>query len=267
MERKVDITHTSAAQAQEIKQTLYPAARTLPSLESTAKSSTTSWAGKPSLGDIPQPHNPSDPLHPTHPTAVTATSHPIPAVPRCPSPCWDQLCCHTASWPLAAIPPWPPWSWSWAPSCHPPHGRPPAAHRQEVTAEVEGRLFMLFFLYKSGRGWTIPDRTSCVCCELITGRCEENKHGRRRHRGERGCGAAPPYPACQGPRWGAQSSALGLWGGPGSGGGGGGTAAIFPTVGQPCWCAASASSCGWPVQSKDGPFGGRCREACPAPSC
>lgn len=43
-----------------------------------------------------------------------------------------------------------------------------AAGRQEVPLAVEGRLFMLFFLYKSGLEWTIPDRTSCVCCSLIT---------------------------------------------------------------------------------------------------
>lgn len=142
---------------------------------------------------------------------VTATAHPIPAVPRCPSPCWDQPCCHIASWPPAAIPPWPPWARSRAPFCHPPHGRPPAAHSQEVTAEVEGRLFMLFFLYKSGRGWTIPDRTSCVCCVLITGRCEENKHGRRGPRGEEGLWGGTPTPCLPAPRGGGTAQR----GGPG----------------------------------------------------
>lgn len=189
-----------------------------------SKSSATGRAGKPALGTslIWQglPTAPPTLSIPPVPAAVTATAHAIPAVPRCPSPRWDGPRCHTALWPPAAIPPWPPWTRSWAPSWHPPHGRPPAAHRQEVAAEVEGRLFMLFFLYKSGRGWTIPDRTSCVCCVLITGRCEENKHGCRRPRGERGCGAVPPRRACQAPRWGAQHSAPGLWGGLGSRGGG-----------------------------------------------
>lgn len=68
---------------------------------------------------------------------------------------------------------------------------------------MEGRLFMLFFLYKSGRGWTIPDRTSCVCCELITGLGEENKHGRPE--GERGGGAGPPRRAHPGRARGADT--------------------------------------------------------------
>lgn len=96
-------------------------------------------------------------------------SRTIPATPRCPPPCRDRPCHCSAPWLPAAIPAWPPWARARLPASRPPHGRPPAAHRQEVTAEVEGWLFMLFFLYKSGRGWTIPDRTSCVCCALITG--------------------------------------------------------------------------------------------------
>lgn len=55
---------------------------------------------------------------------------------------------------------------------------------------------MLFFLYKSGRGWTIPDRTSCACCELITGAARRTNTAAPRGRG--GHGAGPPHRAHRG---------------------------------------------------------------------
>lgn len=70
----------------------------------------------------------------------------------------------------------------------------PAAHGQEVAAEVEGRLFMLFFLYKSGWGWTIADRTSCVCCVLITGAATRTNTAAPRPERERARGAAGRHP-------------------------------------------------------------------------
>lgn len=143
----------------------------------------------------PSASSPSRPIHPI-PAAVTATARTVPAAPCRPPLRRDQPRRRAPRWLPAAIPAWPPWVWrAWALASRPRHGRSPAAHRQEVAAEVEGRLFMLFFLYKSGRGWTIPDRTSCVCCALITGAARRTNTAALRPEGERGRGAAPLHRA------------------------------------------------------------------------
>lgn len=159
----------------------------------------------PELGQKPTPtlwslawsgHTPAAPISPSHPphplcgdghSSYGTCDVPVsPAVPgAAPPPCSPMA--------PGAIPACLPWLWqAWASASHPRHGRLPAAHRQEVAAEVEGWLFMLFFLYKSGRGWTIPDRTSCVCCALITGAARRTNTAAPRPEGERGHGAAPP---------------------------------------------------------------------------
>lgn len=143
-------------------------------------------------------------LLPAVPAPHATPCHPMPSHPSIPPVAlWYLGCPPVPRWLLVApgghpCPATPgPAAPSRCPRCPrcPQHGQLLAVHRQEVAAEVEGRLFMLFFLYKSGRGWTIPDRTSCVCCELITAPRGEQT---RPPRGGEGHGAGPPRRAHHG---------------------------------------------------------------------
>lgn len=52
--------------------------------------------------------------------------------------------------------------------------------------DEEGRLFLCSIPCKSGLGWALPGRTSCVCCLLITGSVSEQTGGRGGRQGAAG---------------------------------------------------------------------------------